>query len=53
MVAKEDTNLQGILRKPTDVFDGELGSIKDLTDKLTVIPDSKPNASKLDLSHMP
>jgi hypothetical protein len=29
MVAKEDTNLQGILRKHTDVFKGELGSMKD------------------------
>ena len=45
------TNLQGILRKHADVFKGDLGSMKDITVKLTVKPDSKLNASKLDLSH--
>ena len=41
-VAKEDTNLQGILRKHTDVFKGELGIMKDITVK----PDSKPKCFK-------
>jgi hypothetical protein len=37
MVAKEDTNLQGILRKhaDVDVFKGDRGSMKDITVKLT------------------
>ena len=46
MVAKDDTNLQGILRKHADVFKGELGSMKDITVKLTVKPDSKPKCFK-------
>lgn len=46
MVAKEDTNLQGILGKHVDVFKGDLGSMKDITVQLTVKPDSKPKCFK-------
>ncbi len=38
--------LQRILKKHSKVFDGELGSMKDITVKLTVKPGSTPNCLK-------
>ena len=47
LVRDGDTGpLQEILNKHSPVFDGELGSMKDITVKLTVKPGSKPKAFK-------
>lgn len=47
MVMDRETGpLQEILKKHPKVFDGELGSMKDITVKLTVKPDSTPKCLK-------
>lgn len=39
-------SLREVLEKPSKVFDGELGSMKDITVKLTLKPGSTPKCLK-------
>ena len=43
MTAKDGATLSSILKKHAEVFTHELGSMKDITVKLNVKPNSKPN----------
>lgn len=45
-LVSENSKLQGILNKYSDVFSDELGSMKDIAVKLTVKPNSQPKCLK-------
>ncbi|XP_016417301.1 uncharacterized protein K02A2.6-like [Sinocyclocheilus rhinocerous] len=46
MVSKGNTELSAVLEKHSDVFKDKLGTIKDITAKLDIKPDSKPKCCK-------
>lgn len=46
MVSKGNSELSAVLEKHSDVFKDKLGTMKDITAKLDIKPDSKPKCCK-------